>query len=68
MYLVNEDKTDNRIANLQPMSKAEHTALTWKGRKRTEWTPERRAAKSKAMKGNRNAIGNLYENPELLNV
>ena len=66
VHHINEVKTDNRIENLQPMSKEEHTHITWKGKKRAEWTPERRAAKAEAMKGNKNARGNIYENPELI--
>ena len=66
VHHLNEDKTDNRPENLSIASNAEHTRLHWEGAKRAEWTPERRAAKSEAMRGNKNAIGNIYENPELI--
>ncbi len=59
-------KTDNRIENFEILTKQQHTAITWKGKKRKPWTPERRAAKSIAMVGNKNALGNIYENPELI--
>lgn len=61
-------KTDNRLENLEIITHAEHTRRHWKGTKRKEWTPERRAAKSQQMKGNKNwaGIGNIYSNPDLL--
>ena len=62
VHHVNEIKTDNRLENLKVMTKEEHTSLTWKGKKRVEWTPERRKEKSIAMIGNKNYIGN----PELV--
>lgn len=64
----NENKTDNRLENLEIITHEEHASLHWKGKKREEWTPERRTAKSEQMKGNKNwaGIGNIYENPELL--
>jgi hypothetical protein len=62
----NSVKTDNRVENFQVMTKAEHTSLTHKGLKRKPWSKERREAKSRAMLGNKNAIGNIYENEELL--
>ncbi len=61
----NEDKTDNRIENLEVITHEQHTSLHWKGKKRESWTPERRAAKSAEMKGNKNWRG-TKENPELL--
>lgn len=30
----NGDKTDNRIENLEVLTKAEHTSITWKGKRR----------------------------------
>lgn len=59
-------KTDNRLENFEILTKQEHTAVTWKGKKRKPWTPEQRLAKSLAMVGNKNAVGNIYENVELL--
>lgn len=35
----NGDRKDNRIENLQVMTKAEHTSLTWKGVKRKPNAP-----------------------------
>lgn len=64
----NEDKTDNRLSNLAVATNAQHTSLHWKGAKRAKWTLERRAAKAEAMKGNKNAIGNIYENADLMKV
>ena len=47
-------KTDNRIENLEIMTKAKHTSLTWKG------------VKGKNGRKKREIIGNIYESPELL--
>lgn len=60
-------KTDNRLENLEVLTKQKHTAVTWKGKPRGGWTNERRKAKSEQMKGNKNYRGNIYENSDLLN-
>lgn len=64
----NEIKTDNRLENFEILTKQQHTAITWTGKKRGAWTPERRIAKANQMKGNKNwaGIGNIYQNPNLL--
>ncbi|MFD1902501.1 HNH endonuclease [Enterococcus termitis] len=38
IHHINEDKQDNRFANLQMMDKSEHTILHHKGAKRSEET------------------------------
>ncbi|MFD2307984.1 HNH endonuclease [Enterococcus termitis] len=41
IHHINEDKQDNRFANLQMMDKSEHTILHHKGAKRSEETKKR---------------------------
>lgn|SRR6185369_2727874 len=50
-------KADNRLVNLQVLTKPQHTSITWKGKKRRPWTRAERVAKSKAMLGNNNWKG-----------
>lgn len=42
VHHINEVKSDNRLDNFKILSKPEHTSLTWSGKKRAPWTPERR--------------------------
>lgn len=66
VHHINGVKTDNRLDNLEVMTKAKHSSITWKGKKRQVWSQERRTAKSMQMKGNKNWRGNIWESPELL--
>lgn len=58
----NGDKTDNRIENLEVLPKNTHTSVTWKGKKRGEWSESRRKAKSDQMKGNKHWAGKREPN------
>ncbi len=62
----NGNKKDNRLRNLELLSKSIHTSITWKGKKRRKWTKAERQAKSKQMKGNQNYRGKVHEHPNLL--
>jgi hypothetical protein len=33
IHHINNDKTDNRVENLKPLSRAQHASLSWKERK-----------------------------------
>ncbi len=59
-------KTDNRLKNLEVLTKQRHASVTWKGKPRGSWTDERRKAKSKQMEGNNNYRGSIHQNPELI--
>ncbi len=54
-------KTDNRVENLEVMTKAEHTSISWKGVKGKNGRPKMHFDSSKD-----EIIGDIYHNPELL--